>query len=55
MRLSRKVWGCFVCGLGVFWLLGGLAGYLQGHLRPALLFIFCGMVLVRLGWNLVRG
>ncbi len=55
MRLSRKVWGCFVFGLGCLWLLGGIAGYLQGHLRPALLLAFCGMVLARLGRNMFKG
>ncbi len=55
MRLSRKVWGGCVFGLGLLWLLGGMAGYLQGHLRPAILLVFCGIVLVRLGWNLVKG
>ena len=35
--------------------LGGIAGYLQGHLRSSILLVFCGVVLVRMGRNLTRG
>lgn len=54
MRLSRRVWGGFVFGLGCLWLLGGIAAYFQGHLRPALILVFCGMALARMGGNMLK-
>ena len=54
MRISRKIWGGFVFALGLLWLLGGAFGYLQGNWKM-LLLVFCGIVLVRMGVNLMRG
>jgi len=54
MTRARRVWGAVVLCLGLLWLVGGLFGYFEGHIR-ALLFVFCGFVLVRLGYNLTRG
>jgi hypothetical protein len=42
-----------VCAVGQLWLVGGVCGYLQGDWRMALL-VFCGIVLLRLGRNLLR-
>ncbi len=53
MRMSRKIWGGFVFSLGLLWLLGGIFGYLQDPAK-ALLYVFCGMVLTRFGYNLMR-
>src|SRR5581483_1009005 len=33
MPTSRKIWGGFVCALGLLWLVGGVCGYLQGGWR----------------------
>jgi len=52
--LSRKIWGGFVFALGLLWLVGGVFGYFQGNWHM-LLLIFCGIVLVRMGFNMVRG
>jgi hypothetical protein len=54
MPTSRKIWGGFVCALGLLWLVGGVCGSLQGDWRMALL-VFCGIVLLRLGRSLLRG
>jgi hypothetical protein len=54
VRISRKIWGGVVFALGLLWLLGGAFGYLQGNWKM-LLLVFCGIVLVRMGINLVRG
>ena len=54
MRISRKIWGGFVFALGLLWLVGGAVGYFQGN-GHMLLLIFCGIVLVRMGFNMVRG
>jgi hypothetical protein len=48
------MWGWLVLALGLLWLVGGVFGYFEGHLR-ALLLVFCGYVLVRSGRNLIRG
>ena len=57
MRISRKIWGGFVFALGLLWLLGGGFGFFQGSQdnRKMLLLVFCGIVLVRMGSNLMRG
>ncbi len=54
MRISRKIWGGFVFALGLLWLVGGAFGYFQGNWHM-LLLVFCGIVLVRMGSNLMRG
>jgi hypothetical protein len=54
MNRARRVWGYVVLSLGLLWLVGGIFGYLEGHLS-ALLFVFCGFVLFRLGRSLTRG
>lgn len=54
MKISRKVWGGFVFALGLLWLVGGAFGYFQGNWKM-LLLVFCGIVLVRMGSNLMRG
>jgi hypothetical protein len=53
MRISRKIWGSLVLLLGLLWLVGGIFGVLQNDWRMWLL-IFCGTVLVRMGWNLTH-
>ena len=53
MSRARRVWGWIVFALGLLWLIGGLFGYFEGHLR-ALIFVFCGFVLIRLGYNLAK-
>ena len=55
MRVSRKIWGGFVFGIGALWALGGIAGYLQGHGAPMIILVFCGVALLRLGSNLLKG
>lgn len=55
MRISRKIWGGCVFALGVLWLVGGAIGYFQGNGKILLLMVFCGIVLVRMGSNLMRG
>lgn len=50
---SKKIWGYFIFGVGCLWLIGGIFGFFQGHLT-ALLYVFCGMVLLRMGRNLYR-
>ena len=52
--MSRKIWGGFVFALGLLWLVGGAFGYLQGNWKM-LLMVFCGIVLVRMGSNMMRG
>lgn len=54
MRTSRRVWGWLVFALGLLWLVGGLFGYFQGHFS-ALLLVFCGFVLARMGWRMTSG
>ena len=54
MRISRKIWGGVVFALGLLWLVGGAFGYFQGN-GKMLLMVFCGIVLVRMGFNLMRG
>ncbi len=54
MRISRRIWGGFVLALGLLWLVGGAFGYLQGNWRMLLMF-FCGLVLTRMGFNMLRG
>ena len=54
MRISRKIWGGCVFALGLLWLVGGAFGYFQGNTKM-LLMVFCGIVLVRMGANLMRG
>lgn len=54
MKLSRKVWGACVLALGLLWVGGGIAGYLQGKGVGLLLMVFCGVALLRLGWNMTR-
>ena len=53
MPASRKLWGWFVFALGILWSLGGLAAILQTHLL-GWLYLFCGIVLGRMGYNLTR-
>jgi uncharacterized membrane protein (UPF0136 family) len=54
VKISRKIWGGFVFALGLLWLVGGALGYFQGNWKM-LLMVFCGIVLVRMGFNLMRG
>ena len=53
MPNSRKIWGWFVLGVGVLWLVAGIAAVLQTQL-PGWLYLFCGAALTRLGYNLTR-
>lgn len=53
MPTSRKLWSKLVTGLGGLWLVGGLFGFAQGRFE-ALLLVFCGTALVRMGLNLAR-
>ena len=50
---SRRLWGWFVYALGVFWMVCGVAGILQAQ-PLGWLFLFCGIVLARMGHNLTR-
>lgn len=49
----KKLWGGCVLGIGGLWLIGGLFGILEGQL-VAWLFVLCGFMLLRLGYQLVR-
>lgn len=53
MPNSRKIWGWFVFGVGLLWLIAGIAAILQTQL-PGWLYLFCGAALSRLGYNLTR-
>ncbi len=53
MPASRKIWGWFVFALGILWSLGGVAGILQTQLI-GWLYLFCGIILGRMGYNLTR-
>jgi len=55
MRVSRKIWGGVVLAIGALWTAGGIAGYVQGHGPGMFILVFCGVALLRLGYNLVRG
>lgn len=41
--------------IGLLWTLGGIAGYWQGHGPGMFILVFCGVALLRLGSNLIRG
>lgn len=47
------LWGWFVLGVGLLWLIAGIAAILQTQL-PGWLYLFCGAALSRLGYNLTR-
>ena len=55
MKVSRKIWGGMVFAIGLLWAVGGIAGFIQGHGPGMLILVFCGVALLRLGSNLVRG
>jgi hypothetical protein len=55
MKVSRKIWGGLVFAIGALWMLGGIAGYFQGHGPGMFILVFCGVALLRLGFNLIRG
>jgi len=55
MTISRKIWGGLVLAIGLLWSIGGVAGYFQGHGAGMILLVFCGVALLRLGGNLLRG
>ena len=50
---SRRLWGWFVYALGLLWLVCGAAGILQAQ-PLGWLYLFCGIVLARMGYNLTR-
>lgn len=51
--LSRRLWGWFVFSLGILWTVGGTFAIFQAQLM-GWLWLFCGIVLCRLGYNLTR-
>jgi len=53
MPTSRKIWGWFVFSVGILWGLGGIAAVLQTQ-PIGWLYLFCGIMLGRLGYNLTR-
>lgn len=53
MPASRKIWGWFVFVLGILWSVGGIAGVLQAQ-PLGWIYLFCGIMLGRLGYNLTR-
>ena len=55
MKLSRKIWGGLVVCIGALWAVGGIAGYFQGHGPGMFILVFCGVALLRLGGNLIKG
>ena len=51
--VSRRIWGLLVFALGMLWAVGGIFGI--GQLQwQGWLYLLCGVVLLRLGWNLIR-
>ncbi len=55
MKVSRKIWGGLVFAIGALWMVGGIAGYFQGHGPGMFILVFCGVALLRLGFNLIKG